>query len=118
MMRAIDRRARQHPSYWAFIVHRLSGLALAVFLPFHFLVLGQALSGEAALERYLRWFDAPLFRLSEWALITLLGLHLMGGVRLLLIEFTPWRGLRKGWIAAACGFGIVAGLAYALALVG
>jgi fumarate reductase subunit D len=39
-----------------------------------------------------------------------------GGMRLLLIEFRPWSGLRKDWIAAACGAGIAAGLAFALAL--
>ncbi|MDQ2962435.1 MAG: succinate dehydrogenase, partial [Pseudomonadota bacterium] len=46
--------ARHHVAYWAFIVHRLSGLALALFLPLHFLVLGQALKGEAALDVFLR----------------------------------------------------------------
>ena len=28
-----DFRARNHPAYWAFIVHRASGLLLALFLP-------------------------------------------------------------------------------------
>ena len=31
-----DFRARQHPAYWAFLVHRISGVALALFLPIHF----------------------------------------------------------------------------------
>ncbi len=48
-----DFRARNHPAWWAFLVHRLSGLALAVFLPLHFWVLGQALHGEAALDGFL-----------------------------------------------------------------
>ena len=56
-----DFRARNHPAYWAFLVHRLSGLALALFLPAHFWALGQALQGEARLESFLRWTDAPLF---------------------------------------------------------
>ena len=34
----------------AALVHRLSGLALAIFLPLHFLTLGLALNGEARLE--------------------------------------------------------------------
>ena len=33
-------RNRDHPSYWAFLVHRVSGLALALFLPLHFWALG------------------------------------------------------------------------------
>ena len=26
-------RARNHPAYWAFVVHRVSGVVLALFLP-------------------------------------------------------------------------------------
>jgi fumarate reductase subunit D len=34
MSRANDFRARNHPAYWAFVVHRVSGLLLAVFCRF------------------------------------------------------------------------------------
>ena len=34
---------RGHPAFWAFVVHRVSGIALALFLPAHFYVLGLAL---------------------------------------------------------------------------
>ena len=44
-----DFRARNHPAYWAFLVHRLSGVLLSLFIPLHFWVLGQALHGEARL---------------------------------------------------------------------
>ena len=37
-------------------------------------------------------------------------------LRVLVIEFHPWSGLRKNAIAAAVGFGLVIGLAFALAL--
>lgn len=118
MKRHNDWRARSHPAYWAFLVHRLSGLALAVFLPLHFVAMGQALGGEAALDGFLRLVDRPLFKLAEWGLVVLLSLHLVGGLRLLLIEFAPWSGLRKNWIAGAAGAGVLVGLAFALALVG
>lgn len=111
-----DLRAHQHPAYWAFLMHRLSGLALAAFLPLHFWALGQALHGDAALDGFLRFADRPLFKFAEWGLVVLLALHMMGGVRLLLIEFTRWSGLRKNWIAGAVGFAALAGMAFALAL--
>ena len=117
-MRNNDYRARAHPAWWAFAVHRVSGLALAVFLPLHFLALGLALNDNNSLDVFLQLTDRPLMKFGEWALVVLLALHMMGGVRLLLIEFKPWSGLRKNWIAAALGFGVVAGLAFALALVG
>ena len=111
-----DFRARNHPAYWAFLVLRLSGLALALFLPAHFWALGQALQGEARLESFLRWTDAPLFKFAEWGLVLLLAAHLTGGLRLLALEFLPWRDWQKSLAAAAAGLALVAGLAFALAL--
>lgn len=116
MRRRGDLRARAHASWWAFLVHRLSGLALALFLPLHFWALGHALQGEAALEGFLRFTDQPVFKFGEWGLVLLLALHAAGGVRLLLIEFGAWTGLRKNLIAAAAGFGVIASLGFALAL--
>ena len=118
MKRRNDFRSRAHPAYGAFLVHRLSGLALAVFLPMHFWALGTALGGAAGLDGFLRYTDQPLVKFAEWGLVVLLSLHLAGGFRLLLIEFGSWSGPRKNWIAAGAGFGALTGLAFALALLG
>ena len=116
MKRHNDQRARSHPAYWAFLMHRLSGLGLAAFLPLHFWALGQALHGAAALDGFLRFADQGLFKFAEWGLVVLLALHLMGGVRLLMIEFGRASGLRKNWIAGAVGFAAATGMAFALSL--
>jgi len=89
---------RTSPLWIAFVVHRLSGLALAIFLPFHFLALGLAISGEARLENFLRWTDQPLVKLSETLLIGLLAVHVLGGLRLLMLENFAWRG-GQTWLA-------------------
>ena len=111
-----DYRARNHPAWWAFLVHRLSGLALALFLPFHFWALGQALQGEARLEGFLRWTDQPLVKFAEIGLVLLLAMHLTGGLRLLALEFLAWRDWQKSLLACAAGAAIAAGLAFALML--
>ena len=103
MMRSTDFRARNHPAYWAFVVQRWSGIALAAFLPLHFWALGQALDGEAALDGFLRFTDQRLFKVAEWGLVVLLAVHMMGGARLLMIEFGEMPGLGKNWIAATVG---------------
>jgi len=117
MTPAVDARAHAHPAWWAFVLHRVSGLLLALFLPLHFWVLGQALNGAEAFDSWIALADQLLFRLSEWVLVLLLSLHMMGGVRLLLIEFAAWSGPRKNWIAAALGVSVATGMAFALALV-
>jgi fumarate reductase subunit D len=118
MIAAALTRTRGHPSYWAFVVHRVSGIALAAFLPLHFWALGQALQGEAKLDSFLRFADLPAVKVGEWGLVVLLAAHLAGGLRILVIEFLPWTGLRKDWIAATFGISIACGLAFALALAG
>ncbi|HKA40336.1 MAG TPA: succinate dehydrogenase [Burkholderiales bacterium] len=114
-MRA-DFRARNHPAYWAFVVHRASGVLLALFLPLHFWALGLALRAEAALDSFLRWSEQPLVKASETLLVLLLAAHMAGGLRLLALEFLPWRDWHKGWLAAAAGGTLAAGLAFLLNL--
>jgi succinate dehydrogenase subunit D len=79
----------------AAMVHRLSGLALAIFLPLHFLVLGLAINGEARLDRFLRWSEQPAVKLAETGLVFLLTVHLLGGLRVLVIENFAWRDGQK-----------------------
>ncbi len=87
-------------------MHRLSGLALAVFLPLHFLTLGLAIDGEARLEGFLRWSDAPLVKLAEGVLVFLLAVHLLGGLRLLAMENLAWHdGQKRLAVIAARGRG-------------
>lgn len=112
-----DFRARNHPAYWAFIVHRASGVLLALFLPLHFWALGQALHGAAALDGFLRWTEQPLVKFAETGLVLLLAAHMTGGVRLLMLEFLEWREWQKTLLAAAAGISLVAGLAFLLNLV-
>ncbi len=96
------------------LIHRLSGIALALFLPLHFWALGQALHGEARLESFLRWTDQPLVKASEWAIVLLLAIHLTGGVRILMIEFLPWRDWQKTLAAVVAATALAIGLLFAL----
>ena len=107
---------RRHPAYVAFIVHRVSGLALALFLPVHFLTLGLALEGAARLDSFLVWAEQPLVKLSELALVILLAAHLAGGLRLLALEFLGWTPRQNAFIALAFGCALASGLAFALNL--
>jgi fumarate reductase subunit D len=106
---------RRNALWIAAMVHRVSGLALACFLPLHFLTLGLALQGEARLESTLRWMDDPLFRAGEAALVFLLAVHMLGGIRVLVIENLPWRDGQKN---LAFGALALAGLAAFAFLVG
>ena len=98
---------RNHPLWVAYVVHRISGLLLALFLPLHFLVLGLALNDAAALDRFLNWTSYPLAKLAEVVLVFLLGLHMFGGLRLLALEFLPWSPRQKTYAAAAAAGSLI-----------
>jgi len=108
--------ANLHVGSLAALVHRVSGLALALFLPLHFWALGHALQGAASLDAFLAWTAHPLVKFSEWGLVLLLSAHLAGGLRVLALEFLPWRDWHKSLAAVAAAVSLAAGLAFALAL--
>ena len=99
---------RRDALWLAALVHRLSGLALAGFLPLHFLALALALKSEAALDGFLRWTTNPAVKVAEMGLVFLLTVHLAGGIRLLVLENTPWFGQQQRLAAGAL---ILAGIA-------
>jgi fumarate reductase subunit D len=111
-----DARARNHPAYWAFITHRISGVLLTLFLPLHFWALGNALHGEAKLQSFLLWTQNPLVKFAETVLVLLLAAHMAGGVRLLLLEFVEWDDWRKTFIAVVAGVSVAVGLLFLLNL--
>lgn len=109
------RAVHNHKAYWAFIGHRVSGLLLAIFLPFHFLALGLALEGAARLDGFLAFTELPLVKVAEWGLVLLLTLHLAFGLRLLVVEFLPWRATRDarlGWVGWGAGAAVLVGAAF------
>lgn len=115
MTRATTRQPRntayRRDALWsAAFLHRLSGVALALFLPAHFLVLGLALENAARLDGFLAWTKSPVVKLAEAGLVALLALHLIGGIRVMMIESRGWRpGQRTmaiGGIVAAAAAGL------------
>ncbi len=99
-------------SRWVALVHRISGVALALFLPLHFWALGNALQ----LDSFLAWTEQPLVKAGEWAIVVALAAHLGGGLRVLAIEFLDWHEWQKSLAAIAAATTLAVGLALALAL--
>jgi succinate dehydrogenase subunit D len=115
------RRTQPHASghrrdalWLAAMVHRVSGLALACFLPLHFLALGLALDGEARLDSFLRWTANPLVKIAETGLVLLLAVHMLGGLRVLAIENLPWREGQRRLAFIAGGAAVAAAAAFLL----
>lgn len=97
---------RAHPLWYAYVLHRISGLALALFLPAHFYVLSLALN-TAAMNDALAWTEMPAVKVAEFGLVFLLAVHLFGGLRLLALEFLPWTSRHKTLAAGAVALSVL-----------
>ncbi len=105
-------RRGENRQYWASVLQRVSGVLLALFLPAHFWVLGLALDDASRLDAFLIWSDAPLVKVAEAVLVVLLTLHLVGGLRLMMIEFLAWRIWQERLVAYGGGVALAVGLLF------
>ena len=96
-----------HPLGLAYLLHRLSGLGLALFLPAHFYVLSLALTDPDRLDSILHWTELPLVKLAEFGLVFLLAVHMFGGLRLMALEWLPWSAPQKALAAGAAALSFV-----------
>ena len=90
---------RTHALWLAFILHRFSGIGLALFLPVHFYMLSLALTDPGQLDGFLAFTDMLLVKWAEFGLVFLLAVHMFGGMRLMALEFLPWSPRQKSYAA-------------------
>ena len=83
--------SHKQPGYIAAILHRLAGIALAIFLPIHFLALATAINGADALDAFLNVTQTPVLKFAEGVIVVALALHMTLGLRVLAVEFLPVR---------------------------
>jgi fumarate reductase subunit D len=109
---------RAHPLWLAYILHRLSGLGLVIFLPLHFWVLSLAMTDVAALDRFLAITKLDAVKLAEFGLVFLLAVHMFGGLRLLALELLPWSGRQKTLAAGVVAVSLFIALMFFLGAMG
>ena len=97
----MKRTHRGHPLWFAYALHRASGLGLALFLPAHFYLLSMALTDPDRLDRFLSFADNPLVKIAEFGLVFGLAVHMFGGLRLMAMEWLPWSDRQKTLAAGA-----------------
>ena len=76
--------------------------------------LGLALNGADALDSFLAVTRHPAAKLAEWALVIALATHMALGLRVLAIEFLPWRDRTAATVSACLGAALMVGLLFLL----
>lgn len=78
--------ARSGLGMWAFVLHRVTGLALIFYLLLHIIVISTSLRGPAAFNQLLAVLTTPLFVIADLALLAAILFHGFNGVRILLFD--------------------------------
>jgi succinate dehydrogenase / fumarate reductase, cytochrome b subunit len=109
---------RKHTGSWAWILHRLTGLGLTIYIMIHIIALTGLLKGEGAFNEEMAMFKSPLFLFGEWLLGSLVMFHSLNGVRIVLVDFGNGAKYHKQLLAFVYIISIlmVAGMAYLIFL--
>ncbi len=71
---------------WAFWLHRLTGLAIALYLLMHIVVISSVVGGAKNFDAAMTFLKAPLFILLEMGLIAAILIHGLNGLRIVLFD--------------------------------
>jgi succinate dehydrogenase / fumarate reductase, cytochrome b subunit len=103
---------------WAFILNRLSGIGLTVYLFLHLIVLGTLARGPQAYDSFVALAKSPVFVLGE-LLVVVGGLyHGLNGLRVVLNSFGIGVAQQKWLFYAVLALVGVAGAIFAARMLG
>lgn len=95
---------------WAWVLFRISGVVLALYLFVHIWVISQGrIGGPQELDRLFEWFHRPLLVTLDLLLVAAVLYHALNGVRIILMDLGIGVHRHKAvfWVAMA-----LAGLAF------
>ena len=87
----------------SFILRRITGVALVLYLFMHMWVIGSAMSGPETFDARLNMVQTPLFKVLEIALLAAVVYHAFDGLRLLIVHYFNVTEYRKSLFYAAFG---------------
>ncbi len=75
--------------HWAWLLHRVSGVGIALFLTLHILDIFLVSFGPEVFEKLLFIYHSPIFKPLLVALVFGVTYHAFNGLRLILVDFWP-----------------------------
>lgn len=103
-----DLELNQHPGQYAFSLHRVTGVALTIYLLLHITLHSTALLfGPEVYDRLLSKLENPFGRLLELLTILAVVIHMSNGVRLLFIDFFDMARVHRRLAFGAASFTVV-----------
>lgn len=89
---------------WSWVLHRLTGLGVVLFLFLHVIDTSFAVFNPAGYEEAIASYQSPLFTIGEFILIACVVYHALNGLRIVLMDFKPelWKYQERAaiWVLA------------------
>lgn len=108
---------RWHPGYMAWLLNRVTGLAVTLYLGAHIWVIHNLAKGRAGFDAVMRFIQHPVTMVFELLLIGAVLYHGINGVRIMLVEFAGASRHQKALLVGVLGFAGVLFLAAIVAAV-
>ena len=91
----------------SFVLRRLTGVALVLYLFIHMWVIGSVNQGPEVFNARLNLVQTPLFKLAEIALLAAVVYHGLDGIRLLMVHWFKVTEYRKSLFYAVLAISIL-----------
>jgi len=83
-----------HTGQWSWLFHRVTGVAIILFLFAHVVDVALVGWGPNAYNRVISVYENPVVRLLELGLVAAVLYHAINGMKILLIDFFPSLAVR------------------------
>jgi succinate dehydrogenase / fumarate reductase cytochrome b subunit len=91
----------------SFLLRRVTGVALVLYLFVHMWVIGSVNSGPAAFDARLNLVQTPFFKLAEIALLAAVVYHAFDGLRLIIVHYFEVTEYRKSLFYAIFAVSVI-----------
>jgi len=98
---------RWHVGTWAWVLHRISGVVIALYLLLHIWVISFLQKGPESFNRVMHLLESPLVKLLEIGLLGVVIYHVLNGIRLVILDLGWGMEHQKKMFWAVVGVGIV-----------
>ena len=78
---------RKDTGSWAWILHRISGIALIAYVYMHIWSLSPLAKGEKAFNDKMQLYSTTIFSVIEWLLFAFVLFHSLNGIRIVLVDW-------------------------------
>ena len=87
---------------WSWVLHRLSGLGVVLFITLHVIDTSWAVFYPQLYVEAIATYQTPLFTIGEFGLVACVIYHALNGLRIVVFDFKPvwWKHQQKaaGWV--------------------